>query len=156
QTVCHSVCNSSGVRSPKRCCAGSATPMSAPPSGTVDTRLSDQASGYRLQATYPADLPSVYASAVRRPVMTMKVKQIATGILAVAAVVAVGSMVTLSGRQGRPSSDPGEWTKPVPKATCGPKDRVETALQGQTTLADRMTGGSERSYNCNLELIGQF
>jgi len=45
---------------------------------------------------------------------------------------------------------------PVPKANCGPNDRVETALQGQTTLADRLSGQSERAYNCNLELVGQF
>jgi len=45
---------------------------------------------------------------------------------------------------------------PVPKANCGPNDRVETALQGQTTLADRLSGHSERAYNCNLELVGQF
>jgi hypothetical protein len=48
------------------------------------------------------------------------------------------------------------WTSPVPKASCGPKDRVETGLQGQTPLADRMTGASEKSYNCNLDLVGQF
>ena len=48
------------------------------------------------------------------------------------------------------------WIKPVPRAICGPQDRVETGLQGQTTLAERMTGNSERGYNCNLELVGQF
>ena len=44
----------------------------------------------------------------------------------------------------------------MPKAACGPSDRVETGLQGQTTIAERMTGQSEKSYNCNLELVGQF
>src|SRR2546422_9183428 len=44
---------------------------------------------------------------------------------------------------------------PVPKANCGPNDRGETALQGQTTLADRLSGQSERAYNCNPELVGQ-
>jgi len=48
------------------------------------------------------------------------------------------------------------WTKPVPRATCGKGDRVETGLQGQTTIAERMGGGSSKSYNCNLELVGQF
>src|SRR5438876_11375370 len=51
---------------------------------------------------------------------------------------------------------PEPWQKPVPRAECGKGDRVETGLQGQTTLAERMTGGSSRSYNCNLELVGQF
>ncbi len=54
------------------------------------------------------------------------------------------------------TSTPDAWTRPVPRATCGPKDRAETGLQGQTTLAERMTGASEQSYNCNLELVGQF
>jgi hypothetical protein len=56
----------------------------------------------------------------------------------------------------RAADDTQPWMKPVPKAQCGPKDRVETGLQGQTTLAERMTGSSEKSYNCNLELVGQF
>ena len=43
----------------------------------------------------------------------------------------------------------------VPKAICGPNDRVETGLQGQTTLAERLSGDSELGYNCNLELVGQ-
>jgi len=44
----------------------------------------------------------------------------------------------------------------VPKADCGPNDRPETGLQGQTTQAERESGDSERGYNCNLELVGQF
>jgi hypothetical protein len=58
--------------------------------------------------------------------------------------------------QGPSGPDAGPWTRPVPKAACGPKDRIETGLQGQTTIAERMTGQSEKSYNCNLELVGQF
>src|SRR5687767_4517830 len=50
---------------------------------------------------------------------------------------------------------PVPWTGPVPKANCGTNDRVET-LQGHTTLAERESGDSERGYNCNLELVGQF
>jgi hypothetical protein len=61
-----------------------------------------------------------------------------------------------SAQRGAATSDAEPWTRPVPKATCGPKDRVETALQGQTTLAERMTGASEQAYTCNLELVGQF
>ncbi len=44
----------------------------------------------------------------------------------------------------------------VPKATCGPNDRTESGLQGQTTVDERQSGDSELGYNCNLELVGQF
>ncbi len=43
----------------------------------------------------------------------------------------------------------------VPKATCGPDDRTESGLQGQTTLDEQQSGDSELGYNCNLELVGQ-
>ena len=45
---------------------------------------------------------------------------------------------------------------PVPKAQCGPSDRTESGLQGQTTSQERASGDSERGYACNLELVGQF
>ncbi len=45
---------------------------------------------------------------------------------------------------------------PAPKAQCGPSDRTEHGLQGQTTAEERASGDSERGYNCNLELAGQF
>ena len=45
---------------------------------------------------------------------------------------------------------------PVPKAACGPSDRTESGLQGQTTSQERASGDSEGGYNCNLELVGQF
>jgi hypothetical protein len=45
---------------------------------------------------------------------------------------------------------------PVPKAACGPSDRTESGLQGQTTSQERASGDSERGYRCNLELVGQF
>src|SRR5215475_12114738 len=45
---------------------------------------------------------------------------------------------------------------PVPKAQCGPSDRTESGLQGQTTSEERASGDSELGYNCNLELVGQF
>jgi hypothetical protein len=32
---------------------------------------------------------------------------------------------------------------------------VETGLQGQTTVVERMSGASLQAYNCNLELVGQ-
>jgi len=44
----------------------------------------------------------------------------------------------------------------VPKTECGPNDRVETGLQGQTTKFERDSGLSELGFNCNLELVGQF
>ena len=37
----------------------------------------------------------------------------------------------------------------VPKAKCGPLDRTETGLQGQTPLADRQSGATAQAYNCN-------
>lgn len=91
--------------------------------------------------------------------MTLRARKIATRSIALTGFIALGlSSLAPRGRadQGSSPASLGPWTTPVPKATCGSKDRVETALQGQTTLAERMTGGSERSYNCNLELVGQF
>jgi hypothetical protein len=41
----------------------------------------------------------------------------------------------------------------VPKATCGPGDHPETALQGQVPASLRAAGF--KGFNCNLELIGQ-
>ena len=43
----------------------------------------------------------------------------------------------------------------VPKADCGPHDRTESGLQGETTQEERFSGDSELGYNCNLELVGQ-
>jgi hypothetical protein len=43
----------------------------------------------------------------------------------------------------------------VPKANCGPGDRTESGLQGETTQEERFSGDSELGYNCNLELVGQ-
>ncbi len=43
----------------------------------------------------------------------------------------------------------------MPRAQCGPNDRVETDLQGRVTAIDRVNGESLQSYNCNLELVGQ-
>jgi len=60
---------------------------------------------------------------------------------------------------GRRASEVGSMG-PVPKAECGPHDRTESGLQGQTTSAERaIVNGhtdSERGYYCNLELVGQF
>src|ERR1044072_8291178 len=43
----------------------------------------------------------------------------------------------------------------VPKANCGPLDRTESGLQGETTQEERFSGDSELGYNCNLELVGK-
>jgi hypothetical protein len=43
----------------------------------------------------------------------------------------------------------------VPKANCGPHDRTESGLQGETTQEERFSGDSELGYNCNLELVGK-
>jgi len=59
-------------------------------------------------------------------------------------------------RQGAGARTSELWSKPVPRAECGKGDRVETGLQGQTTLAERMSGASSKAHNCNLELVGQF
>src|SRR6266568_6981563 len=63
------------------------------------------------------------------------------------------SCLALSGLAGggKPSDAPIPLT--VPKATCGPNDHPETALQGQVPAALRAAGF--KGFNCNLELIGQ-
>ncbi len=48
------------------------------------------------------------------------------------------------------------WEKPVRKAICRAEDRVETGLQGQVPLVDRVSGRSQQGYNCNLDLVGQW
>ena len=48
------------------------------------------------------------------------------------------------------------FTGPVPKAQCGPGDRPESGLQGETTIEERFSGDSELGYRCNLEVVGQF
>jgi LVIVD repeat len=65
-------------------------------------------------------------------------------------------LLALSGGADGKRPAPVPWTGPVPKADCGPNDRVETGLQGQTTLEERLSGASMAAYNCNLELVGQF
>src|SRR5712692_10932356 len=78
----------------------------------------------------------------------------------VAAAVAINNG-RVAARQGLPDVRPDvvltePWSKPVPRAECGKGDRIENALQGQTTIAERMTGEALKAYNCNLELVGQF
>ena len=82
-----------------------------------------------------------------------------------AIAVAVVSLLGVSFSQSSLSAGPAVAGKkgsevgsmgPVPKASCGPSDHTESGLQGQTTSAERSSGDSQRGYNCNLELVGQF
>ncbi|HZD02907.1 MAG TPA: hypothetical protein VFA46_22755 [Actinomycetes bacterium] len=85
----------------------------------------------------------------------MRAKQLRYRTIAVVALVL--PLLALGGvAEGKKPPPPVPWTGPVPKAHCGPNDRVESGLQGQTTLAERLSGDSERGYNCNLQLVGQF
>src|SRR5262245_55823517 len=77
---------------------------------------------------------------------------------AISTVVLLGLLLSNSAfaeAEGKPANEPG-WMGPAPKAECGPSDRTESGLQGQTTSQERASGDSERGYNCNLELVGQF
>ena len=70
----------------------------------------------------------------------------------VAAVFMLSPLLIRS--QSKPQS---AWTPSVvPAAQCGPGDRPESGLQGQTTLAERFSAKASQAYNCNLELLGQF
>jgi hypothetical protein len=44
---------------------------------------------------------------------------------------------------------------PSPGALCGPGDRPESALQGQTTLTDMASGRSQDSYSCGVRIVGR-
>src|SRR5688500_13028184 len=74
----------------------------------------------------------------------------------VAAIVVLPSPLTLGGARSSAQSK-SEWTASVvPKAQCGPGERAESGLQGQTTLAERFSSKASEAYRCNLELVGQF
>jgi len=81
------------------------------------------------------------------------IKQKRAKILAIAIVASLSLFFSTSMAS---ANSTGPSTGSVPKATCGPGDHTESGLQGQTTPDERMSGDSERAYNCNLELIGQF
>lgn len=70
-------------------------------------------------------------------------------------------LTACSGEQGRSAAvaaraQAGVFEGPVPKAACGAQDPVETGLQGQVPLVDRVSGRNLQGYACNLELVGQF
>jgi hypothetical protein len=57
---------------------------------------------------------------------------------------------------GLPKAEQAVFEGPVAKATCGPGDVPEPALQGQVPLEDRVSGASAvNPYRCNLELVSQ-
>jgi hypothetical protein len=73
-------------------------------------------------------------------------------------VLLLGVLLTssaIAGAGGKGTNEIGSMG-PVPKAQCGPSDRTESGLQGQTTSEERASGGSELGYNCNLALVGRF
>ena len=76
------------------------------------------------------------------------------GSLAAFSLVALASM-TLWGCGGGDNhvADDSASGFAVAKATCGPNDKPETALQGQVTAAERAAGFE--GTNCNLTLVGQ-
>jgi len=81
-------------------------------------------------------------------------KQQLVRAFAIATVAFVGSLLSTIVLAEKPAHVPS--TGPVPKAHCGPGDRTESGLQGQTTPQERFTGDSELGYNCNLELVGKY
>ncbi|MGW0043011.1 LVIVD repeat-containing protein [Rhodococcus sp. NPDC003348] len=50
----------------------------------------------------------------------------------------------------------GVWPTAVDPATCRPGDPVETGIQGEVPLADRVSGRSREGYGCNIDLVGQY
>jgi hypothetical protein len=72
-----------------------------------------------------------------------------------AAIIALLSLV-LGASIASAKDVSGPMTGSVPKAICGAGDHTESGLQGQTTPQERSSGDSERAYNCNLQLVGQF
>ena len=82
------------------------------------------------------------------------IKHERTSALAIAAVALLGLLLSASIALAKEVSGP--LTGSVPRAICGPGDHTESGLQGQTTPQERFSGDSERAYNCNLELVGQY
>jgi hypothetical protein len=73
---------------------------------------------------------------------------------AIAAVAAAAFLAGCGGSDDATSADAGAIPLTVPKASCGPGDKPETALQGQVPAAVRAAGFT--GSNCNLQLIGQY
>ena len=71
-------------------------------------------------------------------------------LVVVPAAAGTGTGVTHS------AAAPAAATGAVPQAPCTQGDHTESGLQGQTTTLERSSGDSERAYNCNLQLVGQY
>ena len=73
-------------------------------------------------------------------------------LLMMAAITAV----VACGGSDDPAAPKDTFVEYLPKAECGPGDLIETGLQGQVPMADRLSGRSKQGYNCNLTMIGNF
>src|SRR5262249_54353064 len=99
------------------------------------------------------------ASHERRPIVNQHVGWITvkgTSLMFALMVLPAASIASGDIADKRVSLVRNPWTTVVPKAKCGPYDYVETGLQGQTSVAERISGLSELGFNCNVELVGQF
>jgi hypothetical protein len=83
-------------------------------------------------------------------------KAVAVARVGLLSLLLGSSIVLADGDDDRRANLPVPSTGAVPKAQCGPGDRTEGGLQGQTTPAERASGDSQNGYNCNLELVSQF
>lgn len=45
---------------------------------------------------------------------------------------------------------------PSPKATCGPRSRPETGIQGRVSRAEHESGRAAKGYTCNARLVGSY
>ncbi|MDQ1507395.1 MAG: hypothetical protein QOD57_5122, partial [Actinomycetota bacterium] len=61
-----------------------------------------------------------------------------------------------AGRSMAGAAPSGVFEGPVPRPTCGPGSRPETARQGEITASDRASGRSSQGYTCNLALVGNY
>lgn len=84
------------------------------------------------------------------------VRAFAPVLLALLVLLLGASAALAHGRGARQRADAVPWTGPVPKANCGPRDRPEAGLQGETTYEERFSGDSELGYTCNLRLVGHY
>ena len=71
----------------------------------------------------------------------------------IAASVALCLLLVSGAGTGAQPAGGGSVPLTVPKATCGPNDHPETALQGQVPASLRAAGF--QGFNCNLELLSQ-
>ena len=87
-------------------------------------------------------------------VVTINPQRLSRTLLAVV-LFAVVSSILLGCGDGDNRTTSRTFARTVPKATCGPLDHPETALQGQVPPTLRRPGGFS-GFNCNLQLVGQI